>query len=60
MNWMLWILCFLSASTLLVCGVALGSALCNRRWSEKCSRCQTLMGRVHTTPTALHVTRGDR
>ena len=24
-------------------GLALGSALCNRRWAEKCARCQRIV-----------------
>jgi hypothetical protein len=34
---------FLSLSIAFLCGVALGSALCHRRWEEKCGRCQRII-----------------
>jgi hypothetical protein len=58
------------SSLVFVAGLALGSALCNRRWAEKCARCQTLMDRCNATPhllsalsklpPILHSTRGPR
>jgi hypothetical protein len=34
-------------------GLCAGSILANRRWSEKCARCQRLMDRCHATPHLL-------
>jgi hypothetical protein len=59
MDWRLFLIWTTTIFIGYLAGLLLGSALCNRRWSEKCARCQTLMGRVHTTPgTILHTTRG--
>jgi hypothetical protein len=59
-NWLWIVLHGASISAAMLAGVCLGSALCNRRWSERCSRCQTLMGRIHTTPAnATSARRGD-
>ncbi len=39
------LLWFLILSITFLSGLALGSALCNLRWAEKCARCQSLYDR---------------
>jgi hypothetical protein len=47
---MLWLLGFIGAALTFIAGTCLGSALCNRRWAEKCARCQALFDRIHVRP----------
>lgn len=44
----------IAASLIFVSGVAIGSALCNQRWSEKCSRCQSTIYRSRVFRPAIH------
>jgi hypothetical protein len=50
MNWLLFSIWTATIFVAYLSGLLLGSAICNRRWSEKCARCQTVLGRIHTTP----------
>ena len=49
MNWMLFAVLLAGCCLVFAAGFVIGSALCSRRWTEKCDHCQTLMGRVRTT-----------
>ncbi len=40
---MLWLLGFIGVALAFTTGLALGSALCNRSWAEKCARCQAIV-----------------
>jgi hypothetical protein len=47
---------FIGAALVFAAGLALGSALCNRRWAERCARCQAIIDHSRATPgTILHV-----